>query len=148
MQFSSPEGAVVLRWASECWSLLMLSRLGYKADLAADGPQALKAAEKTPYDLILMDIQMPEMDRIEAARLVRKKLGANRPSIVALTAEALGGDKQRFLDLGFDGYLSKPLQFQPLQEMLKKVKMELNSQKIRASELRAATDEKVSVLRL
>ncbi len=48
---------------------------------------------------------MPEMDGIEAARLVRKKLGANRPSIVALTAEALGGDKQRFLDLGFDGYL-------------------------------------------
>jgi signal transduction histidine kinase/DNA-binding response OmpR family regulator len=98
--------------------LLMLSRLGYTADLANDGRQALDAVEKTEYDLILMDIQMPNMNGIDAARLIREKQGKERPSIVALTAEALEGDKQRFLGLGFDGYLSKPLQTQTLQQTL------------------------------
>jgi CheY-like chemotaxis protein len=101
--------------------LLMLSRLGYTADLAPDGQRALDAAETAEYDLILMDIQMPNMNGIDAARLIREKLGAKRPSIIALTAEALEGDKQRFLDLGFDGYLSKPLQSQSLHETLKTV---------------------------
>jgi signal transduction histidine kinase/DNA-binding response OmpR family regulator len=98
--------------------LLMLSRLGYTADLAKDGHRALDATEKTQYDLILMDIQMPNMNGIDAARLIREKQGEECPSIFALTAEALEGDKQRFLDLGFDGYLSKPLQTQTLQETL------------------------------
>ena len=82
--------------------LLMLSRLGYHADLAADGQQALNAAEKTPYDLILMDIQMPNLNGVDAAHLIRGMLGENCPSIFALTAEALQGDKERFLGLGFD----------------------------------------------
>jgi signal transduction histidine kinase/DNA-binding response OmpR family regulator len=98
--------------------LLMLSRLGYTADLAKDGQRALDATEKTQYDLILMDIQMPNMNGIDAARLIREKQGEECPSIFALTAEALEGDKQRFLGLGFDGYLSKPLQTQTLQETL------------------------------
>ena len=83
--------------------LLMLSRLGYLADLAPDGRRALNAIEKTAYYLILMDIQMPDMNGIDAARIIREKLGAKCPSIFALTAEALEGDKQRFLGLGFDG---------------------------------------------
>jgi CheY-like chemotaxis protein len=98
--------------------LLMLSRLGYTADLAKDGQLALDAAATTPYDLILMDIQMPNMNGIDAARLIRQKPGDGHPMIFALTAEALEGDKQRFLGLGFDGYLSKPLQTQTLQETL------------------------------
>jgi CheY-like chemotaxis protein/nitrogen-specific signal transduction histidine kinase len=98
--------------------LLMLSRLGYTADLAKDGQRALDAAEKTQYDLILMDIQMPNVNGIDAARLIREKQGNGCPSIFALTAEALEGDKQRFLGLGFDGYLSKPLQTQTLQQTL------------------------------
>jgi len=102
--------------------LLMLSRLGYSADLAITGLHAIEATGKTSYDLILMDIQMPDMNGIEAARLIREKSGANCPAIIALTAEALDGDKQRFLSLGFDGYLSKPLQALTLQDMLKKVK--------------------------
>ena len=101
--------------------LLMLSRLGYKADLARDGQQALHAVEKGQYDLILMDIQMPNIDGIDAARIIREKLGVKCPVIFALTAEALEGDKQRFLSLGFDGYLSKPLQIHTLQETLKTV---------------------------
>ena len=68
-----------------------------------------------------MDIQMPNMDGIDAARIIRKKLGEKCPSIFALTAEALEGDKQRFLGLGFDGYLSKPLLTHTLQDALKTV---------------------------
>ena len=102
--------------------LLMLSRLGYTADLALNGFQAVEAIEKAPYDLILMDIQMPEMNGIDATALVRKKLGAKCPTIFALTAEALEGDQEKFLNLGFDGYLSKPLQVPGLQDMLKTVK--------------------------
>jgi PAS domain S-box-containing protein len=102
--------------------LLMLSRLGYSADLAKNGLQAVAAVDKTGYDLILMDIQMPEMNGIEASRLIREKLGAKCPVIIALTAEALEGDKQRFLGLGFNGYLSKPLQVPALSEVLKSIK--------------------------
>ncbi len=101
--------------------LLMLSRLGYQADLAADGRFAITAVEKSEYDLILMDIQMPNLDGIDAARAIRQVLGTRCPPIFALTAEALEGDKQRFLALGFDGYLSKPLQIKTLQETLKTV---------------------------
>jgi CheY-like chemotaxis protein len=100
---------------------LMLSRLGYTADLAADGPEAINAVERTAYDLVLMDIQMPGMTGIEAARIIREKLRGKCPSIFALTAEALEGDKQKFLGLGFDGYLSKPLQIQTLQDTLETV---------------------------
>jgi CheY-like chemotaxis protein len=102
--------------------LLMLSRLGYVADLAQDGQQAVKAIERAEYDLILMDIQMPDMNGIDAARVIREKLVPKCPSIFALTAEALEGDKQRFLSLGFDGYLSKPLQTHTLQEAIKTIK--------------------------
>lgn len=101
--------------------LLMLSRLGYTADLASDGQRALNAVEKSEYDLILMDIQMPTMNGIDAARIIREKLGAKCPAIFALTAEALKDDEQRFLDLGFDGYLSKPLHILTLQDSLKTV---------------------------
>jgi CheY-like chemotaxis protein len=107
--------------------LVDLYRMGYHADLARDGLQALKAAEEATYDLILMDIQMPHMTGTEAARLIREKLGATSPIIFALTADALEGDKQRFLDLGFDGYLSKPLQVQTLQETLITIKSSAGS---------------------
>jgi CheY-like chemotaxis protein len=101
--------------------LLMISQLGYCADLARDGQLAVNAVEKAQYDLILMDIQMPNMNGMDAARKIREKLGESCPLIFALTAEALEGDKQRFLGLGFDGYLSKPLQSRTLQEALELV---------------------------
>jgi CheY-like chemotaxis protein len=101
--------------------LLMLSRLGYSADLAVDGQRALNAVEKAQYDLILMDIQMPNMNGIDAARIIGDMLGAKCPAIFALTAEALEGDKQRFVDIGFEGNLSKPLQTHTLREALKTV---------------------------
>jgi signal transduction histidine kinase/CheY-like chemotaxis protein/HPt (histidine-containing phosphotransfer) domain-containing protein len=101
---------------------LMLSRLGYVAEVAGSGRMALEAVGKNTFDLILMDIQMPDMDGLQASRLIREKLGAKCPPIFALTAEALEGDKERFLGLGFDGYLSKPLETKPLQDALKAVK--------------------------
>ena len=77
---------------------------------------------RRPYDLVLMDIQMPEMDGIEATRLIRERMnGHGRPFLVALTAEALEGDRERFLASGFDHYLSKPLQAAALQELLRSV---------------------------
>jgi CheY-like chemotaxis protein len=102
--------------------LMMLSRLGYGADLAVNGHRAVDAIEKSEYDLILMDIQMPNMGGIDAASIIREKLGPECPAVFALTAEALEGDQERFLSLGFDGYLSKPLQVDALQDILKCVK--------------------------
>ncbi len=102
--------------------LLMLSRLGYTADLAVNGLRAVEAVEKTCYDVVLMDVQMPEMNGIEATRIVRQKLGDNCPTILALTAEDLASENEGFLDIGFDGYLRKPLQASMLQNLLKTVK--------------------------
>jgi signal transduction histidine kinase/CheY-like chemotaxis protein len=98
--------------------LKMLSQLGYTADLAVNGLRVLEAMNKTQYDLIFMDIQMPEMGGIETTGIIRERFDAHHPSIVALTADALEGDRERFLGLGFDDYLSKPLQPKALQDML------------------------------
>ncbi len=76
--------------------------------MVGNGRLVLDALERKAYDLILMDIQMPVLNGIEAASLVRGTYGAAAPAIVALTAEALEGDEERFLSLGFDHYLSKP----------------------------------------
>jgi len=101
--------------------LLMLGNLGYRADIADNGLQVLKAVKKVAYDLIFMDIQMPEMDGIEATRQLQETLGERCPFIVALTANALEGDREKFLALGFDEYVSKPLSPAKLQAALEKV---------------------------
>ena len=101
--------------------LRMLSQLGYRADLAVNGLRALDAIKKTDYDLIFMDIQMPEMDGMETTRIIRETFDTRQPFIVALTAEALEGDRERILSLGFDDYLSKPLQAAALQDTLMNV---------------------------
>ena len=98
--------------------LLMLSKMGYRADLAGNGLQVLEHVAKSTYDLIFMDIQMPEMDGVEACRLLREKLGADCPTIIALTANSLEGDREKFLAQGFDNYLSKPLGPIEFQAML------------------------------
>lgn len=106
--------------------LLMLSRMGYRADLATDGRRAVEAAEQKKYDLILMDVQMPDMNGIVAMKRIRERLGAQSPMILALTAEALEGDEARLIAEGFDGYLSKPLQAAKLQAALKKIQQSKN----------------------
>jgi CheY-like chemotaxis protein len=100
---------------------MMLGNMGYRADMAANGIEVLNAVEKKKYDLILMDIQMPEMDGVEAVSRLREKLADHCPYIVALTANALEGDKEKFLGLGFDDYLSKPLSPDRLRQALERV---------------------------
>ncbi|RYD18991.1 MAG: response regulator [Verrucomicrobiaceae bacterium] len=99
--------------------LLQLKRLGYRADLAADGFEVLAALEKTPYDLILMDCQMPGMDGFEATRRIRAEY--DRPvRIVALTANAMIGDREKCIEAGMDDHLSKPVRIDALKRVLEK----------------------------
>ena len=99
--------------------LKMLNKLGYHADVASNGTEVLDFLELQPYDLILMDVQMPEMDGFEAARAIRKRLGpADQPKIVAITAYALKGDRERCIESGMDDYLSKPVKLEDLRKVL------------------------------
>ncbi len=100
--------------------LEMLKRMGYRANAVADGKEVLQAMEMRSYDLILMDIKMPEMDGIEAAKEIRRRWPDNGPKIVAITAYALHGDKERCLEAGMDGYIAKPVQKEDLAEVLKR----------------------------
>lgn len=101
-------------------TLKLLKKLGYEAELAENGQEAIDAALSTPYDLILMDIQMPGIDGIEATRIIRKKLGKSTdPSIVGLSAHALQESKDEALQAGMTNYLSKPVKMQELIRVLK-----------------------------
>lgn len=97
--------------------LQMLKKLGYSADVAADGVEALQILEHKNYDVVLMDIQMPEMDGFEATKEIRKRL-QNGPIVIALTAFAMDGDKESCLEAGMDGYISKPVRIEELEAAL------------------------------
>jgi signal transduction histidine kinase/ligand-binding sensor domain-containing protein/ActR/RegA family two-component response regulator len=99
-------------------ALLMLERLGYRADMAADGFEALAALRRQSYDVVLMDVQMPGMDGLEAARRIRVEWSEHRPYIVAVTAHALLGDREACLAAGMDDYLSKPLRIEDMRAAL------------------------------
>jgi CheY-like chemotaxis protein len=101
--------------------LALLARLGYRADVAANGREALESVIRQPYDLVLMDIQMPEMDGIEAAQAMRKKLNDKCPRLVALTANAFHGAREEYLAQGFDDYLSKPILPPALRQLITRV---------------------------
>ncbi len=92
-------------------ALLMLGKLGYRADIAASGYEVLDAVQRQPYDIILMDVQMPDMDGLEAARQIRVREagGATHCWIIALTANAMQGDREVCLAAGMDDYISKPI---------------------------------------
>ena len=103
----------------------MLEQIGFKADVAENGVKALaslvKASAVNPYSLVLMDCQMPEMDGYEATRQIRKgKAGEQNRTIpiVAMTANAMRGDKERCLNAGMSDYLAKPIEAQKLKAML------------------------------
>lgn len=87
---------------------MMLEDFGANLTFVTDGKQAVDAHEKQNFDLILMDIQMPVMDGVEASKIIREKIGNSDVAIIALTANALKGDRNRYLEAGLDGYLSKP----------------------------------------
>ena len=100
--------------------LKMLKRLGYRADIAANGIEALQALERQPYDIVLMDVKMPEMDGLQASRIIRK-LWPEGPKIIAITAYALEGDRERCFEAGMDGYISKPVKMGELADMLRNI---------------------------
>jgi PAS domain S-box-containing protein len=99
-------------------ALRMLQQMGYQADVAANGLETIRALESRPYDVILMDVQMPEMDGLEATRQIIQRWGAGRPRIIAMTANAMQGDRETFLRAGMDDYLSKPVRVDELVEAL------------------------------
>jgi CheY-like chemotaxis protein len=98
----------------------MLKRLGYRADAVADGREVIQALKRQPYDLVLMDIKMPEMDGITAAKVIRELQPEKGPRIVAITAFAMEGDREKCLEAGMDDYIAKPVQINQLAEMLGK----------------------------
>jgi PAS domain S-box-containing protein len=100
-------------------ALRMLERLGYRPDVVANGLEALQALERQVYDVVLMDVQMPEMDGVEATAHIRQGWKpALQPWIIALTANAVQGDRERYLAGGMDDYLSKPVRIEALTEAL------------------------------
>ncbi len=100
-------------------ALYMLSRLGYRADVVGNGLEVLRALRRQPYDVVLMDEQMPEMDGVSATAAIRAEWKPERrPRVVAMTASALEGDRERLLAAGMDDYVSKPVLIEELAAAL------------------------------
>ena len=99
-----------------------LEKLGCRVDVAANGLEVLQAVERQTYDVILMDVQMPEMDGLEATRQLCIRFSAQqRPRIIAMTANAMQGDREVCLEAGMDDYVSKPIQIKELVAALERV---------------------------
>ncbi|OYT17869.1 MAG: hypothetical protein B7C24_00365 [Bacteroidetes bacterium 4572_77] len=103
-----------------------LSRMGYKPDVVINGLEAVKAVMTKKYDIILMDMMMPEMNGIEASYKIIKQLGQDSPVIIAVTAAALTEDKQKCYDAGMKDYISKPFDIGDLQKIIEKWGEEFN----------------------
>jgi len=95
----------------------ILNKLGYYPDVAQNGTEVLQMTEEKNYDLILMDVQMPEIDGREVTRIIRKRKGI-QPVIAAITANAMQGDKEECLNAGMDDYLAKPISFKKIAELI------------------------------
>jgi CheY-like chemotaxis protein/anti-sigma regulatory factor (Ser/Thr protein kinase) len=108
-------------------ALLMLAKAGYRADVAANGHEAIDAVARQRYDIVLMDVQMPEMDGLEASRqiAVRWPERKDRPWIIALTANAMQGDREACLAAGMDDYISKPMKTEELAAALDRARTAL-----------------------
>jgi CheY-like chemotaxis protein len=103
-------------------ALLILSKMGYRADLAANGLEVIDALMRQKYDVVLMDVQMPEMDGLSATKFILKQWPQkiDRPRIIAMTASARQEDKDLCLTAGMDEYVSKPIDIKELQQVLEK----------------------------
>ena len=102
-------------------ALRFLERLGYRADAVANGLEAVTTLQNRHYDLVLMDLQMPEMDGFEATREIRRRLPSTRqPKIVALTANAMQGDRELCVEAGMDDYISKPVKMHEIAETIRR----------------------------
>jgi len=104
-------------------ALRLVEKFGFHADAVANGKEAVKALEMAPYDLVLMDVQMPEMDGFEATRLIRNpqsNVHNHEVPIIAMTAHALKGDREHCIEAGMDGYVSKPIEPYKLCEAIER----------------------------
>ena len=102
-------------------ALRFLERLGYRADAVGNGIEAVDAVANRRFDLVLMDLQMPEMDGFEASREIRRRFdSSHQPKIVALTANALQGDREECLEAGMDDYITKPVKLHELSEVIRR----------------------------
>jgi CheY-like chemotaxis protein len=103
-------------------ALRLLEQMGYHADVALNGLEALQAVARQRYDLVLMDVQMPEMDGLEATRQIIARWPETHPRIVGLTANAIQGDREMCLAAGMEDYIAKPIRVEELVEALSKAK--------------------------
>ena len=102
-------------------ALRLLGQMGYRADLAANGLEAIDAVERQTYDVVLMDVQMPELDGFEASREINRRWpGERRPRLVAMTANAMQGDRELCAAAGMDDYVAKPIRVEELVAALER----------------------------
>mgnify|MGYP001809785781 CR=1 FL=1 len=131
-------------------ALLMLEKFGFRADVANNGIEAVEALHRAPYDLILMDVEMPEMDGMSATRVIREEWPGDdaRPQIFAVTAYAMQGDREKCLAAGMNGYITKPIRAEELSNVLANVQkwrrhhlynLNIDSEEIQAAELHLHT---------
>jgi CheY-like chemotaxis protein len=100
-------------------ALRLLQQMGYRADVAGNGIEAIECIERQPYDVVLMDVQMPEMDGLEASRRITARWPVGeRPRIIAMTANAMQGDREECLASGMDDYVTKPIRVDTLVQAL------------------------------
>jgi CheY-like chemotaxis protein len=127
-------------------ALRMLQGFGYQADVAANGLEALDAVQRQPYDLVLMDIQMPEMDGLEATRrIVRDFPAATRPRLIAMSANAMREDMDTALQAGVDDYVVKPVAVPLLRAALERTG-ELKAQRERGPAVASAAEHDLDAL--
>ncbi|HET6803206.1 MAG TPA: response regulator, partial [Casimicrobiaceae bacterium] len=103
-------------------ALRLLQQMGYRADLASNGLEAIDSVQRQTYDVVLMDVQMPEMDGLDASRAICARWPpGERPRIIAMTANAMQGDRDMCLAAGMDDYVTKPIRVERLVEALQLV---------------------------
>jgi len=99
-------------------ALRVLEKMGYVADAVANGLEVIEALRRKRYDIVFMDVQMPEMDGLEATRVLRRSDALYQPKIIAMTANAMQGDREKCIEAGMDDYISKPIRLAEIQNML------------------------------
>jgi CheY-like chemotaxis protein len=125
-------------------ALRLLEKMGYRADVAGNGIEAVEAVDRQTYDLVLMDVQMPEMDGVEAtARILERFPEGERPWIVAMTAEAMQGDREGFLAAGMNDYVAKPIRPHELVAAISRTPRRASGGAAPDEDARPAVDETV-----
>jgi len=125
-------------------ALLILKQMGYRADIANNGLEVLEALRRQSYDVVLMDMQMPEMDGLTATKQLCKEFAPeSRPRIIAMTANAMIGDREKCLAAGMNDYVSKPIRVDELREALIRCKSILINQELENDEIKKLSDEEI-----